>query len=186
MSSAFSSRNFFVQSNTPFHFKRSFNSESASSVRFSPLGSISCVRKEFSPTWSCVSLTRSTTSSEWKLWAEHDWLQDGYFWRHVVEFCPYYFCSLLAHVHVAVDVQSIFKISIPVIIKIGESDIGMAKQQYNFWSVTAQAAFFPERVYISSLIFFSSLIISGQKFDENWQKNHKSLLCEIYMLQLCC
>ena len=22
---------------------------------------------EFSPTWSCVSLTRSTTSSEWKL-----------------------------------------------------------------------------------------------------------------------
>ena len=25
------------------------------------------IQSEFSPTWSCVSLTRSTTSSEWKL-----------------------------------------------------------------------------------------------------------------------
>ena len=25
------------------------------------------IQLEFSPTWSCVSLTRSTTSSEWKL-----------------------------------------------------------------------------------------------------------------------
>ena len=25
------------------------------------------IQFEFSPTWSCVSLTRSTTSSEWKL-----------------------------------------------------------------------------------------------------------------------
>ena len=25
------------------------------------------IQLEFSPTWSCVSLTRSTTSSDWKL-----------------------------------------------------------------------------------------------------------------------
>ena len=28
---------------------------------------------EFSPTWSCVSLTRSTISSEWKLFRFHKW-----------------------------------------------------------------------------------------------------------------
>ena len=54
------------------------------------------IQFEFSPTWSCVSLTRSTTSSEWKLFRfdkmEVNSFQNFAGWCHILSL-PYLKCG---------------------------------------------------------------------------------------------
>ena len=63
--------------------RKVISSDSGSKVNPWPFN-LQIIQFEFSPTWSCVSLTRSTTSSEWKLFRFDKLFSNLADWCHIL------------------------------------------------------------------------------------------------------